>query len=140
MEARNSDETGDTEPWARASLILNSRSLSADEISAVLRAAPSESKAIGSTISSKSDRRREETVWVYESALPGSRPLDEHLTELTTFVSERASALASLSETSSVRVSLGYSTPHGAAALTLWANQIKVLGELGIDIWIDVFE
>jgi len=37
-------------------------------------------------------------------------------------------------------VSIGYSTPYGIAALTLLAQHIKVLGELGIDIWLDVFE
>lgn len=140
MEARNNDGTEDTGPWARASLVLHSQSLSEAEISALLGTSPSSSKAIGSRVGPKSAARHEHTVWIHESGVPESSPLEDHLTELTTFVSERSSALSSLPETSSLRVSISYSTPYGIAALTLLAQHIKVLGELGIDIWLDVFE
>jgi hypothetical protein len=123
----DSDELSAGRGWAQASLRVASEELDAERIGELLGRNPS------STRESEGDPTF--TVWVLESGLDPSAPIEDHLYILMEGLSDCRDALRELTRRANAEVWLSYSP--GAAGHRSAIFDHKVLGELG-DLGLDL--
>jgi hypothetical protein len=115
-----------SDKWSKASLRLFSPVMSPDAICEAL------------DIPASSAIRNTRAVLV-ESGLPADRPLDEHVTALIEKIERFAAALTKLRDRIDADVFCGFASVNGQGGLTLSAPLLARLGELGLDLTLDLY-
>jgi hypothetical protein len=117
-------------PWATASLRIASDQLSADSIGERLGLRPSSTRA--------AEGEPAFSVWVMESGLEPSAPLEDHLYILMEQLRDRRDLLVELAEESNVEIWLSFSPGDVAGGTSVFTHDsIVELGELGVDLVFD---
>lgn len=115
--------------WATASLRIATELLTVDEITDQLDLQPTSWRM--------SDGEPVFTVWMYESTLETSAPIEDHLYLLMERLRERHDALAALSDSATAEIWLSFSVSEFASESIL---DHRVLGEVasaGCDLVLD---
>jgi hypothetical protein len=113
--------------WAQASLRIASEDESAEAISELLGRRPSTTRA--------SEGEPVFTVWVLESGLDPSAPIEDHLYILVEGLRDHREPLAELAARANVEVWLSYSPGRSGHRSAIFDSQILgELGEVGIDL------
>ena len=119
-------------PWATASLRIASDQLSADSIGERLGLRPSSTRA--------AEGEPAFSVWVMESGLEPSAPLEDHLYILMEQLRDRREILVELAEESNVEIWLSFSPGEVARRTSVFTHHsIVELGELGVDLVFDPY-
>jgi len=118
--------------WATASLRIASDELSADSIGERLGLRASSSRS--------AEGEPAFSVWVMESGLEPSAPLEDHLYILLEQLRDRTEVLCELAESSNVEVWLSFSPAAAHQRTSVFNHEALVeLGELGIDLVLDPY-
>ena len=116
--------------WAQASLRIASEDESAETISELLGRRPSTTR--------ESEGEPVFTVWVLESGLDPSAPIEDHLYILIEGLRDQREPLAALAKRANVEVWLSSSPGPGGDRGAIFDSKILgELGELGIDLVLD---
>jgi hypothetical protein len=128
----DSDELHAGRGWAQASLRIASEDLDADAIGELL------GRRASSTRESEGDPTF--TVWVLESGLDPSAPIEDHLYILMEVLRDRRAELRRLAERANVEVWLSYSPgTRGQRSAVFGHAVLGELGELGLDLVLDPY-
>jgi hypothetical protein len=116
--------------WALASLRIASEELNADQISELL--------GLRFTSARLADGEPAFTVWMYDSGLEPSSPIEDHLYILVERLRDRRDALIDLARRANVEIWLSYSPGTGVPRSAVFDHAVLAeLGALGVDL---VFE
>lgn len=129
------------EKWSRASLRITSQSKSAAEITKLLRTEPSEAYEKGASLSRTNPQSpaRQESLWVLESGLHESQPLEAHITKLLSFIERNLSVLKDLLLDCEIDLFCGFSSSNGQGGFVLTSDLLKRITVLPIDIVLDLY-
>ncbi|UWE07694.1 DUF4279 domain-containing protein [Actinacidiphila bryophytorum] len=127
--------------WSKGSIRIMSQAVSAREISARLGLAADAEFEQGSLMSPRNpaSARRESSVWVLRSGLPDDRDLAEHVRALVGLVDGCREALAGLSDTCDLELSLGFGSENGQGGCVLPAGLLADVAGLGLDLVLDLY-
>jgi uncharacterized protein DUF4279 len=82
----------------------------------------------------------EQSVWIYESPLPDSSELHEHLTALLELLESRESAIESIrNRITSVDIFCMFSSENGQGSAEMSADLLRRLANQRIDLIIDLY-
>lgn len=127
--------------WSAGSLRIVSRTITVDEISAVLGIQPDDHFEHGSLdIACNPDTfRRERSVWILKSGLSSDRWLQEHAEALVRRVEGHRDSLGRLAESCDLELFLGFSSESGQGGCLLPARLLTQIGSLGLDVVLDLY-
>lgn len=126
------EELAGSRRWAQASLRIATDVLTADAISERLRIAP--------TISRAAEGEPAFTVWMLESGLDPSAPLEDHLYILVERFRDHRDDLRELCDSATVEVWVSFSSGDGPARTSVLDHGVLAeLGDLGIDLVLDPY-
>lgn len=128
MEA---DELLGDQPWALASLRIASETLTPDEIGEMLD--------LRATSTRVSEGEPAFSVWMFESGLAPTAPVEDHLYILMERLSDRRDALAQLVDTATVEIWLSFSPGARHRSAVLDAKVLSAAGSLGLDVVLDAY-
>ena len=118
--------------WALASLRIASDELTADQIS--------ERLGLRASSARQADGEPAFTVWMYDSGLEPSAPLEDHLYILMERLSDRRDALIDLVQRANVEIWLSHSPGPGVPRSAVFDHGVLAeLGALGIDLVLDPY-
>src|SRR5215218_9048126 len=124
------EELAGQRPWATASLRIASDQLSADAIG--------ERLGLRATSTRSAEGEPVFSVWVMESGLEPSAPLEDHLYILMEQLRDRRDVLHGLAEESNVEVWLSFSPGETGRRTSVFTHDAIVeLGDLGLDLVFD---
>jgi hypothetical protein len=118
-------------PWATASLRIASDQLSADAIG--------ERLGLRATSTRSAEGEPVFSVWVMESGLEPSAPLEDHLYILLEQLRDRREVMVELAEGSTVEVWLSFSSGDASHTAVFNHQSLVELGGLGIDLVLDPY-
>ena len=118
-------------PWATASLRIASDQLSADAIG--------ERLGLRATSTRSAEGEPVFSVWVMESGLEPSAPLEDHLYILLEQLRDRREVMVELAEGSTVEVWLSFSSGVASHTAVFNHESLVELGGLGIDLVLDPY-
>lgn len=123
-----------------ACLRISSKTLSAAEITNILKREPTRAYDKGTPFSSRNpkSRIRKESVWLLESGLESSESLDVHIEKLVLFVEENTDLLKNLLPISYIDIFCGFFSESGQGGFFLDSALLKRLTVLPIDIGFDL--
>ncbi|HKY15970.1 MAG TPA: DUF4279 domain-containing protein [Microthrixaceae bacterium] len=128
----DSEELSASRGWAQASLRIAGEDLGADAIGEMLGRRPSTAR--------ESEGAPSFTVWVLESGLDPSAPIEDHLYILMEGLRDRHDALRVLAEKANVEVWLSFSPDTYAHRSAIFGHRVLAeLGDLGIDLVLDPY-
>jgi hypothetical protein len=126
--------------WASASLRINSKTLSAQEIEKALGATATKKFEIGDLVSKRNPTlKRSESLWLLDSGIATSMRLEEHLIPLLAFMEEKRQALAAIRSQCEVDLFCGYSSESGQGNMVLTAKTLERIASLHVDLCIDLY-
>jgi hypothetical protein len=99
--------------------------------------APSRSVEAGQPLSPRSSSLNKQAFCVYDSPLPNASTPDEQLAWTIEFLKGVRDRLASIDREVDVR--LGFSSTSGQGSLALTAEELSLLGDLGVQLNIDLY-
>lgn len=126
---------------AGISLRITSRSLSASRISEIIGQQPTRSFDKGDEITVRGRQRgsREHTMWLLESPLPGSSPIEQHLDWVARFLHAHQSQLSLLETTCDFDAFCLYSSDNGQGSICVSKSLIQRLRDFPIDLVFDLY-
>lgn len=127
----DADDLAAGQPWALASLRIASETLHAEEIGELL------GRRATSTRTSEGEPAF--AVWMLESGLAPTAPVEDHLYILMEMLSDHADALRQLVETATVEVWLSFSPGERHRSAVLDSKVLATLGNLGVDVVLDAY-
>jgi len=132
--------TRSNETWSSVSLRVTSQTLTSAAIVARLSAKASVGKDRGDPKSKSSPQAgvHDRALCIFSSPLE-SASLKEELDWLVDFIRSRQDALADLGQACSFDAWIGYSSGSGQAGLTIGHELLALLGDLRIDLVLDVY-
>ena len=126
--------------WSAGSLRITSRTITADEITAVIGHDPDDHYQHGQLAVPCTDTfRHEYSVWILKSGLGNDRWLDEHAAALVEFLRGREGALSRLAADCDLELLLGFSSENGQGGCVPPAQLLREIGLLGLDIVLDLY-
>ena len=126
------DELDGRRPWATASLRIASDQMTADAIG--------ERLGLRATSTRSAEGEPVFAVWVMESGLEPSAPLEDHLYILMERLRDRREILIELAEESNVEIWLSFSPGEHAGRTSVFTHEAIVeLGQLGLDLVFDPY-
>jgi hypothetical protein len=126
------EDVAPTSGWATASLRIVSDTVGTDSISEQLGLKPTSTRT--------AEGEPAFAVWMLESELAPSSPLEDHLYILLAKLRDRLDALAELSRSANIEMWLGYSPAVGGHRSAIFGHEaLAELGELGIDLVFDPY-
>jgi len=118
--------------WAYASLRIASETLGVDAITEQLGLVPTSTRT--------AEGEPAFAVWMLESGLSPTSPLEDHLYILMERLRDRHEVLAELAQSANVEVWLGYSPAPGGFRNAIFDHRVLAeLGSLGIDLVFDPY-
>ena len=119
-------------PWALASLRIATDDQSVDEVSELL--------GLEATSTRSAEGDPAFTVWMLESGLDPSAPIEDHLYILMERLRDRHDAVRRLAATATVEVWLSYSPGTRSTRSAVFDHQVLAeLGGLGVDLVLDPY-
>lgn len=127
--------------WSAGSLRIVSRTITVEEISAVLGIQPDDHFEHGGLdIACNPDTfRRERSVWILKSGLGSDRWLQEHAEALVRRLEGQREALGRLAESCDLELFLGFGSESGQGGCVLPARLLAEIGSLGLDVVLDLY-
>ncbi|MGW9453970.1 DUF4279 domain-containing protein [Streptomyces sp. NPDC055632] len=126
--------------WSAGSLRITSRTITADEITAVIRLAPDDHHEHGHVAIPCTDTfPRDFSVWTLKSGLGNDRWPDEHAAALVKRLEGREEALSRLAADCELELFLGFGSENGQGGCALPAQLLKEIGLLGLNIVLDLY-
>jgi len=107
-----------SQKWARGALVLSSRVLNVQEMSAIIGMTPTEAYERELNNSATYDDRST-AVWILRSNLSDEATLEEHIETLLKDMEAHADALIGLASDCSIELHLMFSSDNGQGSLTL---------------------
>ena len=131
----------DPDRWSSCSFRVTSSKLSAEEISVALGAQPTSSKDKSDLKSPHSPElgKRDFSVWILDSGISDTDSLDRHFEVLMSFINSRIDKIRLLSKECSFDFSCSFSSGSGQGGIMIEHEILKVMGNAGIDIMINLF-
>ena len=111
-------------------------------ITAALKVAPTRTCIAGERRSATSVAagRHEQSIWMLESTLPETSSLEEQIASVTKFLEQSRDGLSSIQDrVLGVDMFCLFSTNDGQGSIELSASLLRRLGNLGVDLVIDVY-
>lgn len=111
------------------------------EVTRLLGMAPTKSQLVGSRVSDRSERVRKLSGWFLESAgNVDSRDARHHLDWLLGHLAGKQAAISQLLQQGYfVDICCRWDSRSGQGGPTLDPSHMKALGNLGIDLWFDIY-
>ena len=125
------DELLGSSPWALASLRIASETLAADEIGDLLE--------LRATSTRTSEGEPAFAVWMFESGLSPSAPVEDHLYILMEHLSDHGDAIRQLVEMATVEIWLSFSPGDRHRSAVIDSKVLADIGSLGIDVVFDAY-
>jgi hypothetical protein len=126
--------------WSHATLRVFSETLSHEDIGAMLGLKASRTYARGEPVSNRvTSRKRREWVWLFESQLPTSLDLDEHLKWLLDVIEAKLPVLKTLSANCRIDLFCGFGSESGQGGITLDSVILKRIANLGVNLSVDLY-
>lgn len=124
-----------------ALLRIASKTRRVEEISNILNVEPTESFDKGDIISVRSPNPsfRKEALWLFDSNIPKTALLEEHINKLIDFIKSQTNELLKLKNDCDIELYCEYTSYNGQGGFVITHNIIRELAELPIDIVINVF-
>lgn len=113
-----------------------------DFISSALSVLPHRTHLIGEPVSSRNPTgpKRPDSVWIYESGLPDSASLDEHLGALCSVLSRGAEQLEAIKgRLDSYDIFCFLSSDTGQGGCCISPHHLKFLGDAGFEVIFDLY-
>jgi hypothetical protein len=122
---------------ASAALCIYSQTRSVADISALMGTNPSRSIDKDQPVSERNPRGRksEESRWIFDSALPETIPLDEHVAALLVIVEKKAVVLAN----SDIEIRCTFSSENSQGGFVLKADLSRRLAEQRVDLVVSLY-
>ncbi|MEZ5322141.1 MAG: DUF4279 domain-containing protein [Microthrixaceae bacterium] len=117
--------------WALASLRIASETILAEEIGERLGLRPTSWR--------QSEGEPAFVVWIFESGMAPSAPLEDHLYILMERLAERRDALMALVDDATVEIWLSFSTGSNSRTAVLNADLLSRVSAAGIDLVLDPY-
>ena len=129
------------EKWSAGSLIIISGSLTPAEISNALVTQPTQAFERGSSLSpgNRQSGTRDAHVWILESGLDSSEPLEAHVTRLIEFLEAKQDKLKELVPSCQFQIFCGFSSEIGQGGFVLDAALLRRLTVLPLDLVLDLY-
>lgn len=127
----DADELIGGQPWALASLRIASETLDAEEIGDLL--------GLRATSTRTSEGEPAFAVWMLESGLSPSAPVEDHLYILMERLSGHHDAVRQLVETATVEIWMSFSPGDRHRSAVVNSGVLADLGTLGIDVVLDAY-
>lgn len=127
--------------WNSATLRISSNTISAAEITVILGVKPTNSYEKGTPVSSRNPKSllRQESVWLLESGLDNSEPLDTHIAKLISLVEGKFDLFKELIPVCHIDIFCGFSSENGQGGFVLDAGLLKRLTAIPVDIVFDLY-
>ena len=131
----------DDKKWSSASLRISSEIITIKEICEILNTNASNSFAKGTLLDTRNPNSllRPENLWILNSNLNDSLPLEKHIEELTNFLEQKSENLKKLIGKCEFEVFCGFSSTSGQGGVLLSANLLKRITVFPIDIVLDLY-
>jgi len=127
--------------WNSASLRIGSKIMSAAEITDLLGIKPTESYEKGTPLSSRNPKSsvRHESLWIKESSLDSSKPLNTHIASLILPIESQVDLFKQLIPSCHIELFCGFSSESGQGGFVLDAALLKRLTLIPLDITLDLY-
>ena len=127
--------------WATATLRVASQTKTVEDITHTVGIAPTSVRRQGEPVTYRHPNAplRSEPIWLLESGLGESEPLERHIGRLLDHVERNLSGFKQLSSDCSVEIRCAFSSANGQGGLVLDADLLRRLTMLPIDLVIDLF-
>ncbi len=127
--------------WNAASIRIFSRSMSPQEISEALNSEPTHSHKKGDPVSKRNPEgaKRNENLWVLESGIDSSEPLDGHIEKLVEIIERKLDAFKILLQKCEIDIFCGFSSENGQGGFVITSDLMKRLTIIPIDIVLDLY-
>lgn len=126
---------------ARAALRITSTTRTAEDVSRLMRSAPTKSFNTDDLIVSRgaaNGKLRQHSLWSLTANLPAGS-LEEQIDWLLNFLDTRTRELEMLRDECTVDLFCFYSSENGQGSIELSGATMKRLGDLGLDLTIDIY-
>jgi len=129
------------EKWSSASLHISSETIALNDICEILNTNASHSHERGSPVSPRNPNSplRQKNLWILNSSLEDSLPLENHIEELVTFLELKYDALKKLFSKCEIELFCGFSSTCGQGGFVLTADLLKRISVFPIDIVLDLY-
>jgi hypothetical protein len=134
--------SSDERKTATAALRITSSTRTVDEISAAMRALPSDSFDKGDVVKSRgvhTARVRGHTMWLVKSGLGEDCSLEDHIKWFISFASDHRDAIARLRTDCEFDISCMFTSFNGQGGIALDHATMSELGALGINVLLDLY-
>jgi uncharacterized protein DUF4279 len=123
-----------------ASLRVFSRSLTAAELTHAL-GRPSSSYDVGDPVSHRRPKagKRKQALWLLESGLDESNPLDQHITALLDFIDAHRKGFAAIRPQCESDIFCGVSSGGGQGGFALEPELVNRLADVGLAVVFDIY-
>jgi hypothetical protein len=127
--------------WGSATFRVLSKTLSSERIAAEFETLPTTIARKGEPVSKRSTSAgaRTDSLCSYQSPHSDTSPLQDHLGWVVAFCADHASAIRRLAGECTFDVWIGYGSEHGQGGFVLPSANLAILGELGIDLFVDLY-
>lgn len=129
------------EKWNSAALRISSKTKGVAEISRMLNVKPTSSSDKGTLTSPRNphSRIREESVWILDSGLADSQPLDAHIAKLISHVEQNITVLKELLVECEIDMWCAFASNNGQGGFLLDAKLLKRLTVIPVDIIVSLY-
>jgi hypothetical protein len=124
---------------SRCTLRIRSEAVPLATIVATMNAAPTRGHDASDAVGRTHPRRRGDALACFESSLPGTAPLHEHIEELVELVRARAGAIASLRATCDIDLFCMVASENGQGSCILEPALMGELATLGLSLSLDLY-
>ena len=123
------------------SLRVASKKKSCEEISDALGLVATKSGKKGESmgIRSNPERKRDESLWLYDLDLDERRPLEEHLDNIAKMLEQKINGIRAIKDSCDVELFCSYATENGQGGFIINQQLLSRLNTLGIDVVFDLY-
>jgi hypothetical protein len=129
------------EKWNSVALRISSKTRSVAEISRMLNMKPTRSSDKGTLTSPRNphSKIREESMWILDSDLTDSQPLEAHITKLIGYIEQNITVLKDLLVDCEIDMWCAFASNNGQGGFLLDAKLMKRLTVIPIDIIVSLY-
>ena len=127
--------------WSTASLRIQSSVISGTDITNTLLVQPTICRNRGDLISTHNpqSKRRTSSVWILDSELDRSLPIESHLEKIVDFVEKNVDRLIPLVSQSTISIFCGFSSTEAQSSFILSTKILKQLNVIPLEIIFDLY-
>lgn len=127
--------------WSLVSICISSQTIDPAKISSVLNIKASSSHEKGELINRRNPNgpRRQENLWVLESDLDSSEPLEHHMKTMISIIENKIDSFENLIPHCKLELFCGFSSENGQGGFVLDSGLLKRATAIPIDIVFDLY-